>query len=487
MSKIAFKPTIPPELISHVISHVPGDDKSTLSACSQVSRWFRPEAQKKLFTAVHLKYTLGQETDGDKMYFIMDPSPDSAGMKLCSTIRERSDLAAFIREISFSINTPDGQPPVRLHSSQHEIASLHLILMRTQDIRKLSWLPGTNGCLDRVGFCDPDTMQNTLNGVLQRSRFLTHLDLSGPPAVSPTALIVHRNLSPLHELRLSALDISDLGQWLDNHPRVIYPLYTKRLILQSSAETSSLKGLVVLLTKHKNILSLSRVEHFSCLLPSFLSTHLSWVLLQLCPKTVTSLELSAPLDKGQLGCRLLISQSPRLFLLISLSAYSEIRAKFRLRKTHCYFLPDTNLQAFCRLNQLTFKIDVTTLAVQIQDGYDRRKRNEPVIGCPINISWAAKAIASLPTTYEDETPRLSLTIDIRIGKVPAKFLNDNPWTLLEDVLIPRQGYFKGINLNVYYRTKDSKLREEYRQVLENVKPFQSLTGFATVQYREATH
>ncbi|PPR01757.1 hypothetical protein CVT24_001820 [Panaeolus cyanescens] len=197
----------PYEIYQEIFSYISDDDKATLSACSQISPWFRKSMQERMLRCVNLEYSEKCVTDftnyGRKsIVWADDSSGSSKSERLLSALESSQELAKYIKELKITIKTHDHNPG---HHAVYETTTANVLLPYLFSLTTLSVLSTSSSPYETYS----KPLQSIIRQLFEKNTNLTNVNLSGiygfsiaevqhlPSNVNSLTLSTISNLRPL--------------------------------------------------------------------------------------------------------------------------------------------------------------------------------------------------------------------------------------------------------------------------------------------------
>ncbi|PPR02721.1 hypothetical protein CVT24_002087 [Panaeolus cyanescens] len=384
---------LPFDLIEEVFSHIPQSDVATISACSQTSKSFRVEMQKRLFEFVKLDLSLicykGASTDPGPVRFTLgDISGDNRAQQLLWALTTNPDLASYVHIFRM---TPTLRPPSApdLALFPHKPTILDILPLLSK-VKFFFFNAKLHASLPDYSLFSP-RLRTAIRELLLRNRnSLLSVSITAARIFPPKVLTHLPKLKSLSIISLSKQRVP-VTEPLTRPPRQIRPEYLR---IQSFClhDYQTLSNLVELLQ--------ADVSNGTSALVSF--SHLA------------TLRLESP-DASRETIKSLINATyPEILSELSITAPHEAITRYNMHPwTHLNVeyqeAPDFDLSRLSNLTNLVISGDLVGVPVQSPDHASTIVHS--------HCSWIGAILSTLSCPSPNTVSRLSLKVQLHLFRV----------------------------------------------------------------------
>ncbi|KAF9050292.1 hypothetical protein BJ165DRAFT_1402043 [Panaeolus papilionaceus] len=420
-------PILPPELILRIVNLLDpdsDDDRLSLTQCTLISKTFRQDAQKQLFSSVRLVYTIGYDPDEGQRRIMAIDTPQSSRFLLAIT--QSPILATFVLRLFIRLCFKSRLPATSKYlykdaASTQDSSSLPVILPYMSNLEEFTW--HNRQCI-RWTVISP-VLKASIQAVIQGSN-IRKLDMSRTIHM-PLSLFC--NSSGLQSLKI-VNPKQDIMLLTDTRPPPSVAL-TNLTVNFLPLSNYDIRSLVQFFQNPKCPISLKSLQHLRLTAPEVNEEEVR-SMLDICSNTLTHLYW-------------VFQQTPPPHVL---REYSVV-----------------DLKALSKLSHLYLSGTICNDWGPVQGGFTE------ILDSP--IAWIVKLLQSLP---DSNKKFLSLSIRFHVAAVSLSVVECIHWSDLTDALtIPGQSYrslsvslaFTDSHISSSLSTAEPNLVEKRLEMLKN--------------------
>ncbi|KAF9050287.1 hypothetical protein BJ165DRAFT_1457472 [Panaeolus papilionaceus] len=420
-------PILPPELVLRIINLLDpdfDDDQLSLAQCTLISKAFRQDAQKRLFSSVRLVYTIGYDPDEGQRRIMAVDTPQSNQFLLAIT--QSPILASFVLRLFIRLCFKSRLPATSKYlykdaASTQDSSSLPVILPYMSNLEEFTW--HNQQCI-RWTVISP-VLKASIQAVIQGSN-IQKLDMSWTMHI-PLPLFC--NSSGLQSLKIINPK-QDIMLLTDTRPPQSVTL-TNLTVKFLPVSNGDIRTFVQFFQNPKCPISLKNLHRLKLMVPEVNEEDVR-SMLDICSNTLTHLYW-------------VFHRTPPPHVL---REYSVV-----------------DLKALSKLSHLHLSGSIRNDWGPMQGGFTE------ILDSP--IAWVVKLLQSLP---DSNKKFLALSIRFNLADVSLTAVERIPWIDLTDALtIPGQSYrslsvslvFIDYNIPSSVSTAEPNLAEKRLEMLKN--------------------
>ncbi|PPR02720.1 hypothetical protein CVT24_002086 [Panaeolus cyanescens] len=218
---------LPFDLIEEVFSHIAQSDVATISACSQTSKSFRVEMQKRLFEVIKLDFSLVSHSLGGPSRFrftLDDVDGDNRAQQLVEVLTSNPDLASYVRMLCIISSQKPAAAPRDDSGTWSQTATILDLLSLLPNLEVFLFKPDSHSILPNYSLFSR-ALKNAIRHLLLRNRnTMECVGITAARYFSPNVLV---HLPMLKTLSILSVSQQFRSGPFSNPPGVIRPMHLR--------------------------------------------------------------------------------------------------------------------------------------------------------------------------------------------------------------------------------------------------------------------